>query len=163
MATQKILQYSCPENPMDRGAWGATVHGVAKSQTRLSDFSSAKLLLLVGGMLFSKDHLAHSVFRAHPQESLGVPGSLRVCPGGSSWTDITPILTCFLSYPYFPPDPLCPGPTPWSRLVSAWINPGEAVVAWGKGAQRMAPHPLDLSCSGSSPICGQSSVVSLSL
>ena len=27
------LQYSCLENPMDRGAWGATVHGVAKSQT----------------------------------------------------------------------------------------------------------------------------------
>ena len=27
------LQYSCLENPMDRGAWRATVHGVAKSQT----------------------------------------------------------------------------------------------------------------------------------
>ena len=33
------LQYSCLENPMDRGAWYATVHGVAKSQTRLSDFT----------------------------------------------------------------------------------------------------------------------------
>ena len=31
------LQYSCLENSMDRGAWQATVHGVAKSQTRLSD------------------------------------------------------------------------------------------------------------------------------
>ena len=31
------LQYSCLENPMDRGAWWATVHGVAKSRTRLSD------------------------------------------------------------------------------------------------------------------------------
>ena len=29
------LQYSCLENPMDRGAWWATVHRVAKSQTRL--------------------------------------------------------------------------------------------------------------------------------
>ena len=29
------LQYSCLENPMDRGAWWATVHGVAKSQTGL--------------------------------------------------------------------------------------------------------------------------------
>ena len=28
------LQYSCLENPMDRGAWWATVHGVAKSQTQ---------------------------------------------------------------------------------------------------------------------------------
>ena len=27
------LQYSCLENPMDRGAWGVTVHGVAKSRT----------------------------------------------------------------------------------------------------------------------------------
>ena len=32
------LQYSCLENPLDGGAWRATVHGVAKSQTRLSDF-----------------------------------------------------------------------------------------------------------------------------
>ena len=31
------LQYSCQENPMDRGAWRATVHRAAKSQTRLSD------------------------------------------------------------------------------------------------------------------------------
>ena len=34
------LQYSCLENPMDRGAWQATVHGVAKSRTWLSDFTS---------------------------------------------------------------------------------------------------------------------------
>ena len=32
------LQYSCLENSMGRGAWWATVHGVAKSQTQLSDF-----------------------------------------------------------------------------------------------------------------------------
>ena len=31
------LQYSCLDDPMDREAWQATVHGVAKSQTRLSD------------------------------------------------------------------------------------------------------------------------------
>ena len=33
------LQYSCLENPMDGGAWWATVHVVAKSRTRLSDFT----------------------------------------------------------------------------------------------------------------------------
>ena len=33
----KPLQYSCMENPMDRGAWRATVHGVAKSWTQLSN------------------------------------------------------------------------------------------------------------------------------
>ena len=31
------LQYSCWENPMDREAWWATVHGVSKSQTQLSN------------------------------------------------------------------------------------------------------------------------------
>ena len=33
------LQYSCLENPMDRGAWQAVVHGVARSQTRLNNFT----------------------------------------------------------------------------------------------------------------------------
>ena len=33
------LQYCCLENPMDGGAWRAAVHGVAKSRTRLSDFT----------------------------------------------------------------------------------------------------------------------------
>ena len=33
------LQYSCLDNPMDGGAWQAAVHGVAKSWTRLSDFT----------------------------------------------------------------------------------------------------------------------------
>ena len=33
------VQYSCLENPMDRGTWWATIHGVAKSQTRLSDLN----------------------------------------------------------------------------------------------------------------------------
>ena len=35
------LQYPCLENPMDRGAWWATVHGVAQSQTQLSDRTAA--------------------------------------------------------------------------------------------------------------------------
>jgi len=33
------LQYSCLENPMDRGAWWAIVHGIEKSWTRLSNFT----------------------------------------------------------------------------------------------------------------------------
>ena len=39
------LQYSCLENPTDRGAWQATVHGVAKSWTRLSDFTSDGIIV----------------------------------------------------------------------------------------------------------------------
>ena len=37
------LQYSCLENPMDRGAWWATVHGVTKSRTRLKRLSTHAL------------------------------------------------------------------------------------------------------------------------
>ena len=37
------LQYSCLENPMDRGAWRATAHGVAESQTRISPAQTQNL------------------------------------------------------------------------------------------------------------------------
>ena len=53
------LQYSCLKNPMDGGAWWATVHRVAKSQTQLSDFTffhfqiCLGLHLLFGLALFS--------------------------------------------------------------------------------------------------------------
>ena len=36
------LQYSCLENPMDRGVWRATVYGVTKSQTRLKQQGTAQ-------------------------------------------------------------------------------------------------------------------------
>ena len=39
------LQYSCVENPMDGGAWWAAVHGVAKSQTPLSDLVKSPLAM----------------------------------------------------------------------------------------------------------------------
>ena len=40
------LQYSCLENPMDRGAWWATVHGVAESWMQLSSGLPGKFLLV---------------------------------------------------------------------------------------------------------------------
>ena len=42
------LQYSCLENPMDGEAWQATVHGVAKSQTLLGDFTLTFTFTFVG-------------------------------------------------------------------------------------------------------------------
>ena len=39
MACGTSLQYSCLENPMDRGAWWATVYRVAKSRTQLNNFT----------------------------------------------------------------------------------------------------------------------------
>ena len=43
--TGNPLQYSCLENPIDRGAWGTTVHGVAKSWTRLKQHSTQAVAL----------------------------------------------------------------------------------------------------------------------
>ena len=73
------LQYSCLENHMDRGAWWATVHGVAKSQTRLSDFTftfiSQYLILFRSGILLSKHCSQKSCFfpRLSPQITLFSP------------------------------------------------------------------------------------------
>ena len=41
------LQYSCLEKPMDRGAWQATVHGVAKSRTQLSNRAHQHYILIL--------------------------------------------------------------------------------------------------------------------
>ena len=46
------LQYSCPENPMGRGIWWATVHGVAKSQTWLSNWAGRHECLPLGCMKY---------------------------------------------------------------------------------------------------------------
>ena len=45
------LQYSCLENPMDRGAWWAAVHGVPKSRTRLKRLSTHRGTLKVPSAL----------------------------------------------------------------------------------------------------------------
>ena len=47
------LQYSCPENPMDRGAWWATVYRVTKSQTQLKRLSTYSVTV---GRLFLKNN-----------------------------------------------------------------------------------------------------------
>ena len=41
------LQYSCLENPVDRGAWGAAVYGVAQSRTRLKQLSSSSMYEMI--------------------------------------------------------------------------------------------------------------------
>ena len=49
------LQYSCLENPVDGGAWSAIVHGVAKSWTRLNDFTFTRLSSLISlGVSFQR-------------------------------------------------------------------------------------------------------------
>ena len=53
------LQYSCLENPMDRAAWQATVQGVTKSRTQLSNFTFFHLKWLNVGFNLSFLVFAH--------------------------------------------------------------------------------------------------------
>ena len=66
-----LLQYSCLENPMDRGAWWAAVHGVAKSQTRLSDFT-----FTFHFHALEKEMATHSSVLAWRIPGTGEPGGL---------------------------------------------------------------------------------------
>ena len=65
------LQYSCLENPMDGGAWWAAVHGVAKSQTGLSDFT-----FTFHFHALEKEMAAHSSILAWRIPGTGEPGGL---------------------------------------------------------------------------------------
>ena len=64
-------QYSCLENPMDGGAWQAAVHGVKKSQTRLSDFT-----FTFHFHALEKEMATHSSVLAWKILGMGEPGGL---------------------------------------------------------------------------------------
>ena len=65
------LPYSCLENPTDGGAWWAAVHGVAKSWTRLSDFTFTFHLRAL-----EKEMVTHSSVLAWRIPGTGEPGGL---------------------------------------------------------------------------------------
>ena len=65
------LQYSCLENPMDGGAWWAAAYGVARSWTRLSDFTFTFHFHAV-----EKEMAAHSNVLAWRIPGMGEPGGL---------------------------------------------------------------------------------------
>ena len=65
------LQYSCLENPMDGGAWWAAVHGVAKSRTRMSEFT-----FTFYSHALEKEMATHSSVFAWRIPGTGEPGGL---------------------------------------------------------------------------------------
>ena len=65
------LQYSCLENPMDGGAWWAAVHGIVKSQTRLSDVT-----FTFHFHALEKEMATHSSVLAWRIPGTGEPGGL---------------------------------------------------------------------------------------
>jgi len=58
------LQYSCLENPVDRGAWWAAVHGVAQSRTQLKQLSSSSNIIDLKGR--------YEVFRRYYRRNLSL-------------------------------------------------------------------------------------------
>ena len=80
------LQYSCLENPMDGGAWWAVVHGVAKSRTRLSDFT-----LTFHFPALEKEMATHSSILAWRIPGTGEPRGLTSMGShtvGHDWSDL---------------------------------------------------------------------------
>ena len=80
------LQDSCLENPMDGGAWWAAVHGVAKSRTRLSDFT-----FTFHFHALEKEMATHSSVLAWRIPETGEPGGLPSMGShrvGHDWSDL---------------------------------------------------------------------------
>ena len=80
------LQYSCLEYPMDGGAWWAAVHGVAKSRTRLSDFT-----FTFHFHALEKEMATHSSVLAWRIPGTGEPGGLPFMGShrvGHDWSNL---------------------------------------------------------------------------
>ena len=83
------LQYSCLENPMDGGAWRAAVHGVAKSRTRLSDFTFTSHFPALEKVATHSSVLAWRVPGTGEPGGLPSMGSHRV---GHDWSNLAAVV-----------------------------------------------------------------------
>ena len=80
------LQYSCLENPIDRRAWKAVVHGVAEGRTRLSNFTFTFHFYAL-----EKEMVTHSSVLAWRIPGMGEPGGLPSMQShrvGHDWSDL---------------------------------------------------------------------------
>ena len=119
------LQYSCLENPMEGGAWWATVHGVAESRTQLSDFT-----FTFHFHALEKEMATHSSVLAWRIPGMGEPngllsmGSHRV---GHDWSDLAAAAVWLVGF-YFQEcfalvvsDSVWPHGLSPTRLLRPWI------------------------------------------
>ena len=89
------LQYSCLENPMDREVWWAAVHGVAKSRTRLRDFTfTFPFHALEKEMATHSSVLAWRIPGMREPGGLPSMGSHRV---GHNWSDLAAAACLYVS------------------------------------------------------------------
>ena len=90
------LQYSCLENPMDRGAWKAAVHGVANSRTRLSNFT-----FTFHFHALEKEMATDSSLLAWRIPGMGEPGGLPSMGShrvGHGWSNLAAAAMCWDVY-----------------------------------------------------------------
>ena len=115
------LQYTCLENPMDRGAWWATVHGVAKSQTWLSDF-----IFTFHFHALEKEMVTHSSVLAWRIPGMGEPRglpSMGLCRVGHDWSDLVAAAAAaagFIEIVYLLEARILKGSRCIARLFEAW-------------------------------------------
>ena len=91
------LQYSCLENPMDRGAWWAVVHGVTKSWTRLSNFP-----FTFHFHALEKEMATHSSVLAWRIPGTGEPGGLPSMGShrvGHNWSNLAAADLAIFTFP----------------------------------------------------------------
>ena len=118
------LQYSCLENPMDGGAWWAAVHGVAKSQTRLSDFT-----FIFHFHALEKEMATHSSVLAWRIPGMGEPcglqsmGSRRV---GHDWSDLAAAAAALFIHG-------C-----GSRQTDLSLSGRDSLISWGGWESKLA-------------------------
>ena len=89
------LQYSCLENPMGGGAWWAAVHGVAKSRTWLSNFTSTFHFHAL-----EKEMATHSSVLAWRIPGMGEPGGLPSLGShrvGHDWSDLVVVVVVLVA------------------------------------------------------------------
>ena len=87
------LQYSCLENPMDRGAWWAAVHGVARGRTRLSDFT-----FTFHFHASEKEMATHSSVLAWRIPGMGELPSMGSHRVGHDWSDLAAAAAAWTDY-----------------------------------------------------------------
>ena len=120
-----LLQYSCLENPMDRGAWWAALHGVAASQTQLSDFT-----FTFHFHELEKEMATHSSVLAWRIPGMGEPGGLAIYGVTQSRTRLKRLSGSSSSWLKASPCPCHVGPSIGSSHQGSWfrlkqLNEGE--------------------------------------
>ena len=138
------FQYSCLENPMDRGPWWVVVHGVAKSQTRLSDFTfTFHFYALEKEMATQSSVLAWRIPGTGEPGGLPSMGSHKV---GHDWSNLAAVVaSVFILYWPYSSVSIILGPSmqkfSFSQCLSLFYG-GESLSVGLSWTHSLSPMPI---------------------